>query len=179
MVESPRLEPGSSRGIVNQQRGLGVRRYRLRLPHPAVFRQRRRGQARRPRPQAATWAPKNGCRRLPQEDAEVLIEERRVRFLLATRNQAIHLPAGDCYLLAIQSSFFNWSHSERVYVVCHEMAHAFLEHKATSAKAEFLADRRVVRWGFEDELESVPNSYLRGFGMEQRFGVTRTGIIKE
>jgi hypothetical protein len=59
------------------------------------------------------------------------------------------------------------------------MAHAYLEHKTSSVKAEFLADRRVVRWGFEYELESVDNNYLRGFGMEQRFGITRTGIMKE
>jgi hypothetical protein len=117
--------------------------------------------------------------RLPEEDAEILIEERRIRFLLTTRNQAIYLPAGDHYLLVLESSFLNWLHSAQVYTLVHEMAHAFLEHKATSAKVEFLADRRVVRWGFEDELEAVPNSYLRGSGMEQVFGVTRTGIMNE
>ena len=117
--------------------------------------------------------------RLPEEDAEILIEKRRVRFILTTRNQAIHLPAGDYYLLLLQSNFYDWPHSNQIYVVAHEMAHAFLEHTATSVKTEFLADRRVVRWGFEHELEAVPNSYLRGTGMETAFGITITGIEKK
>ena len=118
-------------------------------------------------------------KRLPEEDAEILIEERRVRFLLATRNQAIHLPAGDHWLLVLQGGFFNWSHSEQTYTVVHEMAHAFLEHKTGSAKVEFLADRRAVRWGFEAELEAVGYSYLRGSGFETAFGITRTGVMNE
>ena len=117
-------------------------------------------------------------KRLPEEDAAILIEQRKIRVILATTNLAIHL-AGGHWLLVLESGFFNWPHPEQVYTVVHEMAHAFLEHKATSAKVEFLADRRVVRWGFEDELEAVPNSYLRGSGMEQVFGVTRTGIMNE
>jgi len=118
-------------------------------------------------------------KRLPREDLEILIEESKVRFILATMNLAIYLPAGDHWLLLLQSGFFNWPHPEQVYTLVHEMAHAFLEHRATSAKVEFLTDRRVVRWAFEDELEAVPNSYLRGYGMEQAFGVTRTGIMNE
>jgi hypothetical protein len=117
--------------------------------------------------------------RLPQDDAEILIEQRRIRIVLASSNQAIYLPAGDHWLVVLQHDFFYWPESEQIYTLAHEMAHAYLEHKVGSAKTEFLADRRVVRWGFEDELESVENNYLRGFGMEQRFGVTRTGIIKD
>ncbi len=117
--------------------------------------------------------------RLPEEDAEILIEQRKIRVILATTNLAIHL-AGDHWLLVLESDFLNWPHSEQLYTLVHELAHAYLEHKTGSAKVEFLADRRVVRWGFEDELESVPDSYLRGTGMEERFGVTRTGnIVRE
>jgi hypothetical protein len=120
--------------------------------------------------------------RMPQEDLEVLIEERRIRFILAAWNQAIHFPvpqAGDYYLLVIQSNFCDWPHSNQIYTVAHELAHAFLEHKATSVKIEFLADKQVVRWGFKEELKAVPNSYLRGTGMETVFGITIAGIEKK
>ena len=116
-------------------------------------------------------------KRLPQEDVRILVEQRKIRIILATTNLALYLPTGDHWLLVLESDFLNWPHPEQVYTLVHEMAHAFLEHKVGSAKVEFLADRRVVRWGFEAELESVPDSYLRGSGMEERFGVTRTGNI--
>jgi hypothetical protein len=121
-------------------------------------------------------------KRLPQEDLETLVEERKIRFVLATSSQAIHFPvpqAGGYYLLLLESTFLDWPHPEQVYTVVHEMAHAFLDQKATSVKVEFLADRRVVKWGFEAELEAVPDNYLRGTGIETAFGITRTGIMNE
>jgi hypothetical protein len=117
--------------------------------------------------------------RLPQEDAEILIEKRRVRFILASTSHAIYLPEGDHWLLVLNSKFFKNPQAEKIYVIAHEMAHAFLKHQgSSSAKHEFLTDRQVVRWGFEHELESVPNSYLRGSGIEDRYGITITGEVK-
>lgn len=117
--------------------------------------------------------------RLPQEDVETLLEERQIRFILASTSHAIYLPRGDHWLLVLGRGFLKYRQTEKIYVIAHEMAHAFLKHKgSSSAKHEFLTDRQVVRWGFEDELEAVPGSYLRGTGIEDRYGVSRTGEVK-
>lgn len=100
--------------------------------------------------------------RVPQEDAEILVEERNIRFILAVSSQSIYFPVplpADYYLLVLESTFCDWPHSEQIYTVAHEMAHAFLDHRPTGSSDPNFGDRReletdeqVIKWGFENQV---------------------------
>ena len=77
--------------------------------------------------------------KLPEEDVELLLEERRVHFILPRANVAIPfiipvpVPKGEkvvaasIWLILLESNLIEQPKDELIYVVAHELAHCFFE----------------------------------------------------
>ena len=80
---------------------------------------------------------------------------------------------GSCHLLwliCITPDLFNDPIECILYLIAHELAHAFLDHDLSQEdKAkEIEADRQAIKWGFEKELRATPYNYLFGSGFKKQ-----------
>ena len=124
-------------------------------------------------------------KKLPENDLEILLYDRQVYFVCPRAHSAIPFEIIDpvnekdektdklglkhcrMWFILLTSELLDQSANEIIYTVVHEMAHAFLEHKAGGLDNELEADRQVVRWGFEKELRAIPDNYLYGTGCDR------------
>lgn len=107
--------------------------------------------------------------RIPENNAETLLRERNVRFVLPWFSFAVpryHFANQNEWLIALRSELHREEWNNRLYTVAHELAHAFLEHNGVlkspdeQQALELAADRQVIKWGFEEELWCCPYNYL-------------------
>lgn len=114
-------------------------------------------------------------KRLPENDADILLNDRCAHFVLPTVNMAFCFPRIarvfegedvveiETWLILLQSDSIKLPEEEFIYVIVHELAHCFLEHPILGAgECELEADKQVIKWGFEKELRATPWNYLYG-----------------
>ncbi len=120
-------------------------------------------------------------KRLPEKDADVLIEDRDVYFIQPFANIARpfikHIPCtgkedfvtATTWLIILRSDLVDESKEAFIYTVAHELAHCFLEHSIGEPQQEIDADNQLLEWGFEKEVKDPSSdSYLCGDGYHQR-----------
>lgn len=119
----------------------------------------------------------NTLNRLPEQDLDYLLYNRVLRVLQPVVNTVIELnelnlsmrdEKGRITLLVFHSGLCDRPDAEITYTIAHEFAHVFLGHATNDidadAACEELADRKVIEWGFEEELKCTPYNYIYGDG---------------
>ncbi len=107
--------------------------------------------------------------RIPAADAEGLL--RKNFYLVIPFSNTVYkrkINSGDCWLVFFQSDLWDQKRKDEeiLYTIAHELAHLFYEHDGggRACEQEKEADRKVIEWGFEEELRATPHNYLFGTG---------------
>jgi len=117
----------------------------------------------------------NTLNRLPEEDLDYLLYNRVMRVIQPVVNTVIELnelnlsikdEKGRITLLVFHSALCDRPLEEITYTIAHEFAHVFLGHAtndiSVDKECEEQADRKVIEWGFEEELKKTPYNYIHG-----------------
>ena len=119
--------------------------------------------------------------RIPPEDKLTITLKRNVAFVVpynATAEVLYVNPMANpdtkmvpIWIVSLPKETFTGKEYECVYTIAHELAHVFLEHAPngkgeTIREIEIAADKQVIVWGFDKELQLSPYSYINGNGLE-------------
>ncbi len=76
-------------------------------------------------------------------------------------------------LVLLSPSITERADESAIYIIAHELSHAYLGHSMfvgsteDAKKREIEADEQVIKWGFEKELRSEPDNYIYGTGLKK------------
>tara|TARA_B100000315_G_scaffold220978_1_gene224045 strand:+ start:364 stop:882 length:519 start_codon:yes stop_codon:yes gene_type:complete len=126
---------------------------------------------------------------IPEQEASTILVKRSVHFILPGANctaEKLLINSGlvdkehkifyPVWLIILSQDILKKPNHEIIYTLSHELAHAFLEHSLgvdsldIAKEREIEADKKVIEWGFENELKKTPYNYIYGNGIKNIFG---------
>ena len=121
--------------------------------------------------------------RIPEDDLSDLDHNKKITFIYVdnclTHPLFLTPPtSGDLlsvWLIILETGFAKRKEHEIAYTIAHELAHAFLGHlpfaknEKEAVDRERAADKKVIEWGFENELNKTSYNYLYGNGVKNQW----------